>query len=191
MMPESTLTLLYWVRGTPLLQIASIEASPETNVDTLKSRIFQSRAHLQGYDPTEANLYKIPDTHLLPADGEYEHDLGQPLRNRQRLKNIFAPQPKEEHLHLVLDATIMTIDVYIRGAGPLRSLSISMSRLEKVNVLKDRVKETCTDFADISTDRLGVFKLSFCDHNELEEVLDRYGDGTFLLGEQKLETFFQ
>ncbi|KAI6035738.1 hypothetical protein EDC04DRAFT_3033829 [Pisolithus marmoratus] len=84
----------------------------------------------------------------------------------------------------------MTIDVYIHGAGPLHSLSISISRLEKVNVLKDRVKETCTDFADISTDHLGVFKLSFCDHNELEEVLDRYRDGTFLLGEQKLETFF-
>ncbi|KAI6006425.1 hypothetical protein EDC04DRAFT_2969244 [Pisolithus marmoratus] len=196
-MPESTLTLLYWVHGTPLLHIASIEASLEMNVDTLKSHIFKSQPDLQG-GPIKANLYKIPDTHLLPADREYEHDLsvlsisdlGQPLCNRQRLKNIFASQPKEEHLHLVLDATIMTIDVYICGAGPRRSLSISISRLEKVNVLKDRVKEIRTDFADISTDRLAVYKLSSDGDDELEEILDRYGDGISLLGDQKLEAFF-
>ncbi|KAI6014933.1 hypothetical protein EDC04DRAFT_2608919 [Pisolithus marmoratus] len=196
-MSKSTFTLWYWVRGTPLRCITSIEASPETNVDTLKKRIFESQPDLQG-GPIRANLYKIPDTHLLPADGEYEHgigglsisDLGQPLRSARKLSNIFAPQPKEDHLHLVLDATIMIINVYIRGGDPLHSVSISLSNQARVNELKNRFKETCTDFVNTSTNRLAVYKLSFDGHDELKEILDKYGDGTFLPGEQKLETFF-
>ncbi|KAI6010555.1 hypothetical protein EDC04DRAFT_2905818 [Pisolithus marmoratus] len=196
-MSKSTFTLWYWVRGTPLHCITSIEASPETNVDTLKKRIFESQPDLQG-GPIRANLYKIPDTHLLPADGEYEHgigglsisDLGQPLRSARKLSNIFVPQPKEDHLHLVLDATIMIINVYIRGGDPLHSVSISLSNQARVNELKNRFKETCTDFVNTSTNRLAVYKLSFDGHDELKEILDKYGDGTFLPGEQKLETFF-
>ncbi|KAI6098759.1 hypothetical protein F5141DRAFT_1032487 [Pisolithus sp. B1] len=195
-MSKSTFTWWYWVRGTPLLSIDFIEASPETTVATLKKRIFESEPDLQG-GPKNANLYKIPETHQFPVDGEYEHEfsalsishLGQPLRSARKLSNIFASHPKDDHLHFILDATI-TVDIWTRGGDPLRSLSISISRLAKVNQLKDRVKEIRTDFADISTDRLGVYKLSFDGHDDLKEILDKHGDGTFLPGEQELETFF-
>ncbi|KAI6146596.1 hypothetical protein EDD17DRAFT_1650882, partial [Pisolithus thermaeus] len=74
-MSKSTLTWWYWVRGTPLLSIGFVEASPETNVDTLKKRIFESYPCLQG-DPVDADLYKIPEKHQLPADEEYENEIG-------------------------------------------------------------------------------------------------------------------
>ncbi|KAI6045916.1 hypothetical protein EDC04DRAFT_2031594 [Pisolithus marmoratus] len=84
----------------------------------------------------------------------------------------------------------MIIDVYIRGGDPLHSVSISLSSQDRVNELKNRFKETCTDFADTSTNRLAVYKLSSDGDDELEEILDRYGDGTFLRREQELEVCF-
>ncbi|KAI6095799.1 hypothetical protein EDD16DRAFT_1778249 [Pisolithus croceorrhizus] len=190
-MSKSTFPWWYWVRGTPLLSIDFIEVSPETTVAALKKCIFESEPDLQG-SPRNANLHKIPETHQFPLDGEdgeYEHEFGQPLYGAQKLSNIFAPHPKADHLHFILDATL-SFDVWTRGADPLRSVSVSISRQATVNELKSRVKEICKDLADISTNYLGVYKLSFDGRDELKEILDKYGDGTFLHGEQQLETVF-
>ncbi|KAI6162880.1 hypothetical protein EDD17DRAFT_1573233, partial [Pisolithus thermaeus] len=74
-MSKSTLTWWCRARGTLLLSIGFIEAPPGMNVDTLKKRIFELCPHLRG-GPVDADLYKIPETHQLPTDEEYENGIG-------------------------------------------------------------------------------------------------------------------
>ncbi|KAI6114626.1 hypothetical protein EDD16DRAFT_1114208 [Pisolithus croceorrhizus] len=89
-----------------------------------------------------------------------------------------------------VDATMMTIDVWVRGTDPNCSVTISISRLACVNELKDRVKKIYSTVADIPSSCLAVYKVSFHGHDELQEILDKYGDGTVLCGDQTLEVCF-